>query len=42
MNEKYLDMIDRLDESELRHELADALEQIDDYKKELEKWEGWV
>ena len=28
-------MIDRLDESELRHELADALEQIDDYKKEL-------
>jgi len=35
-------MIDRLDESELRHELADALEQIDDYKKELEKWEGWV
>ena len=42
MSEKYLDLIDRLDESELRHELADALEQIDDYKKELEKWEGWV
>ena len=39
MSKKYLDMIDRLDESELRHELADALEQIDDLKKELEKYE---
>ena len=38
MNEKYLDIIDRLDESELRHELADALEQIDDYKKELKEY----
>jgi len=37
-NEKYLDMIDRLDESELRHELADALEQIDDLKKELDEY----
>jgi len=38
MSEKYLDLIDRLDESELRHELADALEQIDDYKKELKEY----